>query len=167
MDRYTGKRFAHANPQLCGAELEIPLAHRGWVPGVTETVGSGANLGLLRTLSPPERRFFFELSLLLRVGLLRALAPSLELSSQLVAHPTVDGGIGGLYATLPLQPRLGLAVTSPAVRVAELLLQRLADFGGQLARPTRRRVVLQQSLQSLLLVEPEPAVEGGLVAAQG
>ena len=36
---------AHANPQLCGAELEIPLAHRGWVPGVTETMGSGANLG--------------------------------------------------------------------------------------------------------------------------
>ncbi|PSO78778.1 MAG: hypothetical protein BRC45_16660 [Cyanobacteria bacterium QS_5_48_63] len=52
MDRYTGKRFAHENPQLCGAELEIPLAHRGWVPGVTETVGSGAKLGLLRTLSP-------------------------------------------------------------------------------------------------------------------
>ena len=52
---YTGKRFAHANPQLGGAELEIPLAHRGWVPGVTETVGSGAKLGLLRTLSPPEQ----------------------------------------------------------------------------------------------------------------
>ena len=41
----TGKRFAHANPQLCGAELEIPLAHRGWVPGVTETVVVGRTWG--------------------------------------------------------------------------------------------------------------------------
>ena len=50
---------------------------------MTETVGSGAKLGLLRTLSPPERRVFFELSLLLRVGLLRALAPSLDLAPSL------------------------------------------------------------------------------------
>ena len=98
---------------------------------------------------------------------MRAFATSLELGSQLVAHPTVDGGVGSLDPELLLQPLLELAVTSPAVRVAELLLQRLADFGGQLAGSPGRGVMLEQSFQSLLLVEPEAAVEGGLVAAQG
>jgi uridine phosphorylase len=114
-------------------------------------------------MMPPS---FFELLLLLRVGLVGALAPSLELGSQLVAHPAVDGGIGGLDAERLLQPRLELAVTFPAVRVAELLLQCLANFGSQFAGSSIGGVVLEQSVQSLLLVEPEPAVEGGLVAVQ-
>ena len=97
---------------------------------------------------------------------MRALAPSLGLGSQLVAHPAVDGGVGSLDAELPLQPLLELAVAFPAVGVAELLLQGLADFGGELAGSSVGGVVLEQSGQPLLLVEPEPAVEGGFVAVQ-
>ena len=38
---------AHAIAQLCGAEVEIALAHRGRVPGVTETVVVERTLGWL------------------------------------------------------------------------------------------------------------------------
>ena len=51
---------------------------------------------------------FFELSLLLQVGLVRALAPSLELGSQLVAHPT------DARAVLPI-PAAGRSRTSGRV----------------------------------------------------
>ena len=44
---YTGARFTKAIAKICGAKVEVALAHGGRIPSVTETMGGRATFGWL------------------------------------------------------------------------------------------------------------------------
>ena len=81
-----------------------------------------------------RRGSFLELLLLPLPGLLSSSLRHFGLGWQLLADPAIDAAVGTADSELSLQPRFELAVTAPAVGVAQFLLPCLPNLGRQLAR---------------------------------